>query len=161
MNTLNAKLFLRATCHIVQFELVWSRWPFNKLCDTIWRRRVHRRSVSLTADETSRVVDLVFAFLPWKAQCLERSVVATCVLRDYGHPAVLVMGSMQLPSRGHAWVEVDGRVINDRPSVQKKYTVLVRIGCEADQSRPRERQVSGYQSQASAALPTSGTRIPQ
>jgi hypothetical protein len=62
-----------------------------------------------------------------RAPCLQRSAVAVCLLRRHGVPAELVIGYRALPFESHAWVEVDGRVVNDRPQYQKVFTVLERL----------------------------------
>jgi Transglutaminase-like superfamily len=63
----------------------------------------------------------------WKeALCLQRSAAATCLLRDYGVPAKMVIGAQQLPFKAHAWVEVGGKVVNDRPYTPDMYAVLDR-----------------------------------
>ena len=35
-------------------------------------------------------------------------------------------GVQKLPFKAHAWVEVDGRVVNDKPYMREMYTVLDR-----------------------------------
>jgi hypothetical protein len=58
--------------------------------------------------------------------CLQRSAVAVTLLRRYGIQAEMVIGTQRLPLKAHAWVEVDGRVVNDRPEVQANYLVMER-----------------------------------
>ena len=41
-------------------------------------------------------------------------------------PAQMVIGSQQMPFRSHAWVEVEGRVVNDKPYMREMYAVLDR-----------------------------------
>jgi hypothetical protein len=60
------------------------------------------------------------------ALCLQRSVVATCMLRMAGSPAEMVIAARVMPFESHAWVEVDGRVVNDVSKVKKFYQVLDR-----------------------------------
>ena len=61
----------------------------------------------------------------WKeARCLQRSAAAACLLKQHGVPARMIIGAQQLPFRAHAWVEVDGRVVNDRPYMREMYAVL-------------------------------------
>jgi hypothetical protein len=36
----------------------------------------------------------------------------------------MVIGAQQIPLRTHAWVEVDGQVINDKPYMRELYSVL-------------------------------------
>jgi hypothetical protein len=38
----------------------------------------------------------------------------------------MVIGAQQLPFKAHAWVEVDGHVVNDKPYVPEMYAVLER-----------------------------------
>ena len=54
---------------------------------------------------------------PKRVRCLQRSAVFACMLRSYGVPAQMVLGSQKMPFKGHAWVEVDGKAINERRSV--------------------------------------------
>lgn len=61
----------------------------------------------------------------WKrVLCLQRSAATTCLLKRYGVPAQMVIGAQQMPFRSHAWVEVDGHVVNDKPYMREMYVVL-------------------------------------
>jgi hypothetical protein len=62
-----------------------------------------------------------------RAYCLQRSSVTTWMLRRRGVAAQLVIGYRPVPVDSHAWVEVDGRVVNDRPQYQKFFRVLDRL----------------------------------
>lgn len=54
---------------------------------------------------------------PKRVRCLQRSAVLACILRSYGVPAQMVLGSQKMPFKGHAWVEIEGKAINERRSV--------------------------------------------
>jgi hypothetical protein len=41
-------------------------------------------------------------------------------------PAELVIGAQHMPFRAHAWVEVQGRVVNDKSYTNEMYAVLDR-----------------------------------
>jgi len=58
--------------------------------------------------------------------CLQRSATAACLLKKCGLAARLVIGAQQLPFKAHAWVEVEGRVVNDKPYMEEMYSVLDR-----------------------------------
>ncbi len=73
-----------------------------------------------------RAINYACIWYPKRVQCLQRSVVTTCLLRSCGVPAKMVIGIQQLPFRAHAWTEVDGRAINERRDVQRIYQVLER-----------------------------------
>jgi hypothetical protein len=63
----------------------------------------------------------------WKeVLCLQRSAAAVCLLKHYGVPAEMVIGAQQMPFKAHAWVEVDGVVVNDKPYTAEIYTTLDR-----------------------------------
>ncbi len=60
----------------------------------------------------------------WRANCLERSLVTCWIAVNRGIPADLRIGLRQDEDgerRFHAWVEADGRVINDSPMVASEY----------------------------------------
>jgi hypothetical protein len=58
--------------------------------------------------------------------CLQRSAATACLLRRYCVEAHMVIGAQQMPFKAHAWVEVGGRVVNDKPYVAEMYSVLDR-----------------------------------
>ncbi len=63
----------------------------------------------------------------WKeVLCLQRSAATTCMLRRHGVAAQMVIGVQQVPFKAHAWVEVGGSVVNDKPYVPEIYAVLDR-----------------------------------
>ena len=64
----------------------------------------------------------------WKPiLCMQRSVVTTRMLRRRGVDARLVFGYRREPFLAHAWVEVDGRVVNDSPAYKERLTLLSEI----------------------------------
>lgn len=69
-------------------------------------------------------VDRACVCYPKKALCLQRSAVTTCILRSRGIAARMVVGVRPMPFAAHAWVEVEGAVINDWPLVKKFYNLL-------------------------------------
>ncbi len=80
-------------------------------------------------DVTDRVCDAVnyaCSWYPKRALCLQRAAVTTCLLRSCGVPAQMVIGAQKLPFKAHAWVEVNGRAVNERTDVQTIYGVWER-----------------------------------
>jgi hypothetical protein len=86
-----------------------------------------RRGVAGVPEHIVWAVDEACVWYVKRAPCLQRSAVAACLLRRYGVHAELVIGYRGLPFESHAWVEVDGHVVNDRPQYQKFFTVLERL----------------------------------
>jgi hypothetical protein len=73
-----------------------------------------------------KAVSYACIWYPKPVLCLQRSAVAVALLRRHGIPAVMVIGAKRLPTKAHAWVEVNGRVVNDKPGVQTDYVVMDR-----------------------------------
>ncbi|HYT20938.1 MAG TPA: lasso peptide biosynthesis B2 protein [Candidatus Polarisedimenticolia bacterium] len=79
-----------------------------------------------TVDTVCRALNNACVWYPRRAECLQRSAVVTCLLRRYGVPAQMVIGTQKLPFRAHAWVELNGRVINDKQDMPQLYAEIAR-----------------------------------
>ena len=90
-------------------------WPLNT--------RIHGADA---LDKVMQEVTRAMTWYPKQAMCLQRSAVLACLLRSSGIYAELVIGCQKLPFLAHAWVEVDGQVVNDGKSVQETHKVLDR-----------------------------------
>lgn len=82
--------------------------------------------VSITSETLTRAVDLASVFYFKQALCLQRSAAATLLLRKHGWEAEMVIGAQVAPPKWHAWVEIKGVVVNDRPYMLDIYQVLKR-----------------------------------
>jgi hypothetical protein len=69
-------------------------------------------------------VDRACRYYPKPPACLQRSVALASMLRKRGIPADVQIGIRQSPFASHAWVEVDGSVVNDLPAVREDYPTL-------------------------------------
>jgi hypothetical protein len=70
----------------------------------------------------------VAACFYWKpVLCLQRSVVATELLRKWGVRASLVIGYRPYPFLSHAWVEVDGFVVGDSDAYKERLKIICRV----------------------------------
>jgi hypothetical protein len=81
---------------------------------------------SQSVEMVCHAIDLAVAFYPKPVLCLQRSAAATLILRRFGWNAQLVIGAQVMPFKSHAWTEVNGQVVNDKPYVVDIYTVLER-----------------------------------
>jgi hypothetical protein len=80
--------------------------------------------VRATAERVARAG----AFYPGRAECLEQSMVLLILLRRRGLPAQLRLGVQNFPFAAHAWVELDGRPINEREELVTQMTTFPSIG---------------------------------
>jgi hypothetical protein len=114
--------------YLAVYWRIVKRNDFPALYNRIRAQKVSPRVWSPDAVRTiSAHLDNVCAFLPVQAACLLRSAVLTTVLRRRGMPAELVFGATRQPFKGHAWVELNGEVINDKPYIHDMYAVWDRI----------------------------------
>jgi hypothetical protein len=120
-------LFIKAYLQLLRFEAHLSRGDFYRIYDKVRGCPIAKQS-SLP-DATKRIcaaMDMACIWYWKEALCLQRSAATTCLLKAYGVPAQMVIGAQQLPFRSHAWVEVDGCVVNDKSYVSEVYAVLDR-----------------------------------
>lgn len=119
--------FLNAYATLLHFDFLLRRGNFAAVYDAVRSRPCRRREHE--ADTIGRVCSSVDSACIWywkQVLCLQRSAVTACLLKDSGIPAQLVIGAQHTPFRAHAWVEVDGRVVNDNSYTNEIYAVLDR-----------------------------------
>jgi Transglutaminase-like superfamily len=120
-------LFWQAFLELIRHDLFLRRHDFSAL-----HSKVHLLPVATRipqSGDSARICQAVAYACIWYARpvlCLQRSAVAVTLLRKYGIPAEMIIGAQRLPLKAHAWVEVEGRVVNDKPEVQTDYLVMER-----------------------------------
>lgn len=120
-------LGLKAYLILIYFDLYLARGNFKALYQKVRRSAV--RQITPPEGAVERICSAMDMACIWywkEALCLQRSAATACLLRRYGVPAQLVIGAQQLPFKAHAWVEVEGRVVNDKPYMHEMYAVLDR-----------------------------------
>lgn len=120
-------LVLRSYLRLVQFDLYLARGNFQALYDKVRGYPIRKAAVpDGPVEKICAAVDMACIWYWKEVLCLQRSAAATCLLKRYGVPARMVLGAQQMPLKAHAWVEVDGRVVNDKPYMREMYAVLDR-----------------------------------
>lgn len=120
-------LVLKAFLELVHFDFYVARGRFSAV-----HQRVRSCPVTKTRPPQGAVeqicssVDLACIWYWKEVLCLQRSAATTCLLRRQGVAAAMVIGAQQIPFQAHAWVEVDGRVVNDKSYMREIYSVLDR-----------------------------------
>jgi hypothetical protein len=102
--------------------------PFNEI-----RRAVQEQPVAVSTsaplapmEDLCRAMDYACVLYLKPVLCLQRSAATTILLRRHGWSADMVIGAQILPFKSHAWCEVDGLVVNDKPYTRNIYEVLER-----------------------------------
>ena len=117
----------RAYVSLLRFEPFLVRGNFAGLYEMVRRKpRRLRRDARFTTEQLCQAIDLACVWYWKQVLCLQRSAATVSLLRDYGIEAQLVIGAQLMPFEAHAWVEVDGRAVNDNSYTNEMYAVLDR-----------------------------------
>ena len=118
-------MFWKSFLGLLAYDVFLPRQKFSGVHRIVRDWPVRRSEVG--AETVQRVCNAVNHALMWypkRVMCLQRAAVTTCLLRNQGVPARMILGAQKYPFRAHAWVEVDGRPVNETNSdVQSKYGV--------------------------------------
>jgi hypothetical protein len=118
-------LALQAYLKLIQFDLYLVQTNFAALHEKVSSFPISRHKTP--PDAVARICSAIDTACIWywkEALCLQRSAATACLLKRYSVPARMVIGAQQFPFRAHAWVEVNGCVVNDKPYMREMYAVL-------------------------------------
>lgn len=120
-------LVLNAYLHLICFDFYLVRGNFHALYHKVRSYPLEKNAQPRNAvEQICRAVDMACIWYWKEALCLQRSAATACLLKRNGVPAQMVIGIQQMPFKAHAWVEVDGQVVNDKPYTPEMYAVLDR-----------------------------------
>ena len=113
---------------LLYFEFIMHFRGFKQVYDIVREQKV---CPATTGDrplsvELCRAVDLACVFYFKTVLCLQRSAATSLLLRRHGWAAEMVIGTQVLPFKSHAWVELSGVVVNDKPYMLDIYRELDR-----------------------------------
>jgi hypothetical protein len=118
---------LKAYWKLICFDARISGGNFSTLYEKVRScRHTNRTSDPAAIDSVCSAVDMACIWYWKEVHCLQRSAATACLLREHGVSAQMVIGSQHRPLKAHAWVEVEGRVVNDKPYMAEMYSVLDR-----------------------------------
>ena len=121
------KLVLESWLLLLYFDCVVFFRDFKRLHEIVRVQSVFSAAkMEHTAEELCHAVDLACVFYLKRALCLQRSAATAVLLRRHGWRAEMVVGAQMLPFMSHAWVEIDGRVVNDKAYMAEIFQVLER-----------------------------------
>jgi hypothetical protein len=120
-------LYAKSWWMLVRFDIILLTRSFGTLYHQV-RTYPLSKPISFGSDAQQIVTafQIVSIWYPKRVRCLQRSAALTCLLRNRGVPANMVIGTQKLPFKAHAWVEVNGQVLNDREYTPEIYAVLDR-----------------------------------
>jgi Transglutaminase-like superfamily len=117
-------LIAQALCLLLAYDILSAHCRFQTIYAMVRGWKVNGKTDGpAIIDKVCTAVNYACVWYPKQALCLQRSFVTTYLLRKHGIRAQMVLGAQPLPFKAHAWVDVDGRAINERSNVQATYAV--------------------------------------
>lgn len=122
------RIIWQAYWELLRLEYFVLRKNFGGIHESVRTARLRNLcpEVMATEDQICHAIDVAAALYFKNLLCLQRSAATARLLKKYGFPAEMVIGVQQLPFLAHAWVEVAGRVVNDKPYMAEIYSVIAR-----------------------------------
>ena len=120
------KLIIEGWLLLFYFDCLMRFRGFDRIYSAVREQRI---LASVKQDESAslhRAVDFACVFYFKRVLCLQRSAATAVLLRRHGWPAQMVIGAQLLPFQSHAWVEIGGCVVNDKPYIEEIFQVLDR-----------------------------------
>jgi len=115
---------MQALWELARYDVVQSMLGFRRIYLRVERQQVAETGSRPLPAQVCDAVSLATCFYWKRVYCLQRSAVAALLLRKSGIGGRLVIGYRPSPFFSHAWVEVDGRVVNDSPAYKERMHVL-------------------------------------
>lgn len=129
-------VFSPRSCLVLVCASIWIRWTLRRmgLAETLRRLQTLRVPTDPHQRCEQRMHSLVTCytwirrpFMQGRQDCLIRSLTLTAALRRNGVDAEVCIGVRKFPFSAHAWVEVDGVVMNDTEQLLRPLSVLARF----------------------------------
>ena len=122
------RLVLESWLLLLCFEWIMRFHEFRELHRTVREAPVRPtpNAELLPKERLCGAMDYACVFYFKRVLCLQRSAATTLLLRRHGWSAEMVIGAQMLPFKSHAWCEINGVVVNDKPYMPEIYQVLER-----------------------------------
>ncbi|SRR5260370_33623775 len=121
-------LVLESWLRLLYFDFLMHRRSFEALHDTVRKTQVCPVNAQnlISSTDLCCAVDLACVFYFKRVMCLQRSAATAQLLRNHGWKSEMVIGAQLVPPKFHAWCEVNGAIVNDKPYMLDIYQVLER-----------------------------------
>jgi hypothetical protein len=125
MRSLFFKAFIKSYLRLIYFDILMGRGNYQHVRNTarVWPVCSQRLS-QVQLQQVLYGMDIACIWYRKEVLCLQRALATSTLLRDHGEPAEIVIGTQLMPHKTHAWVEINGKVVNDKPYMREKYLVM-------------------------------------
>lgn len=120
------RLVLESLLLLLYLDWLMGRRDFKSVYSIVGRTKIKPGSRSIPNEKLCLAVDYACIFYFKRVLCLQRSAATTILLRRHGWSADMVIGTQIVPFKSHAWCEINGEVVNDKPYIREIFAVLDR-----------------------------------
>ena len=120
------RLILESWVLLLYFDCLMHIRGFGRIHDVVREEATHAKANRVDKEQVCRACDYACVFYFKRVMCLQRSAATAVLLRRHGWKAEMVIGAQLLPLQSHAWVEVEGCPVNDKPYMNEIFQVLER-----------------------------------
>lgn len=120
------RLFVESWILLFYFDCLMHLHGFDRLYAAVRTQRVLSAEKRDEGAALCRATDFACVFYFKRVKCLQRSAATAVLLRRHGWNAEIVIGAQLLPFQSHAWVEIEGCVVNDKPYLREIFPELAR-----------------------------------
>jgi hypothetical protein len=120
------RLMLESWSLLFYFDCLMRFRGFGRIHSAVREQRVLPVVKRDDSASLCRAIDFACVFYFKRVLCLQRSAATAVLLRRHGWPAQMVIGAQLLPLQSHAWVEIGGCVVNDKPYIEGIFQMLER-----------------------------------
>lgn len=120
-NVLEAWILLAFFDYLMRFR------GFACIHERVRKQPVLHKQRKASGDQAlNHAIDIACVLYFKPVLCLQRSAALTVLLRRHGSDAEMVIGAQLFPFLSHAWVELHGQVLNDKPYITQLFQVMER-----------------------------------
>jgi hypothetical protein len=116
-------LLLQAWWELLRYDIRMSFFGFRRVHADL-AGKAERGAPDVAVERLCHAINTAVALYWRPVHCLQKSAATTHLLRRHGWRGQLVVGYRSVPFFSHAWVEIDGRVVNDSPAYRQRLRVL-------------------------------------
>jgi hypothetical protein len=121
-------LLVKALIALFVFDVLGFSNDFAAMHEIVrkWPITNRANSVDHLLNRVCNAVNFACVWYPKRVLCLQRSAITTCLLRNCGVQAWMVIGAQKCPFKAHAWTEIESRAVNERVDVRRSFLVWER-----------------------------------
>jgi hypothetical protein len=121
---MTARLVARALYELVRFDVLRALVGFGRIEREIAAQPTTGKVIPDLEHRACAAMTIATSLYVKPVRCLQRSVCLVRMMRARGLRARLVIGYRPVPFLAHAWVQVEGRVVDDSPVYPHRMRIL-------------------------------------